>query len=54
MEDFIAEKVWNAVESAVLAGWSPERLKKEVAECWGAAMRDEAKRGEKVLNPLPK
>lgn len=43
------DMIWNAVESAVDAGWTPERFKREVASAWTEKLHREAEDAEKEL-----
>ena len=42
--DRIADKVWDAVEDAIDAGWTVERFRREAAECWDGYMSEKRKR----------
>lgn len=35
------DKVWDAVEAAIIAGWSPKRFMRAAEECWREVRRDE-------------
>lgn len=45
----VEDAVWNAVEEALCAGWTAQRLKAEFADAWGEALRRQAKDDAKVL-----
>ena len=32
--DRVADKIYDAVQDAILAGWTPARFKREAAEAW--------------------
>lgn len=44
------DAVWDAVEAAINAGWSPQRFKDEASEAWRVSLHDEAKHAVKVLS----
>lgn len=46
----VGNAVWDAVQTAVDAGWSPEQFKREVADAWQEKLRDDARHANKVLN----
>ena len=46
----VENAVWDAVQTAVDAGWSPEQFKREVADAWQEKLRDDARHASKVLN----
>lgn len=46
----VENAVWDAVQMAVDAGWSPEQFKLEVADAWQEKLRDDARHANKVLN----
>ena len=48
-DDRISNGVFHVVQEAIWAGWTPQKFKAEVAECWKQALADEAKVAEKVL-----
>lgn len=37
------DKVWEAVQEAICAGWTPVRFMREAREAWHAAKEDEVK-----------
>jgi len=39
----VEDAVWEAVEAAIEAGWSPKRFKEEAAGAWRERLTDEAK-----------
>lgn len=43
------DAVWDAVQSAIEAGWTPIQFKREVADAWADALRREAKDAARVL-----
>lgn len=43
------DAIWAAVESAVNAGWTPERFKNELASAWEDALRDQIRHAKEVL-----
>jgi hypothetical protein len=46
----VEDKVWEAVEAATIAGWTPERFRDEAAEAWAEQLRDDIKHARKVLS----
>lgn len=34
------DAIWDAVEKAILAGWTPTRFKRECADAWRDALKD--------------
>lgn len=40
----VEDRIWDSVEEAILAGWSPEQFKREAAQAWSQILRDQAKR----------
>lgn len=46
----VEDAVWEAVEMAIAAGWSPEQMRSEVADAWREKLRDEAKYAFDVLS----
>ena len=45
----VEDAVWEAVEQAIEAGWSPERFKAEIADAWKEKLEDKAKHAWEVL-----
>jgi hypothetical protein len=45
------DRLWDAVQDAFLAGWTPEQLKNEVADAWADAAKEAAKAADRVLRP---
>jgi hypothetical protein len=45
----VEDAVWEAVEAAIEAGWSPERFRSEVADAWKERLHDQARDAVKVL-----
>lgn len=45
----VEDAIWEAVELAIDAGWTPEQFKNELADAWKERLRDDAKRAEEVL-----
>lgn len=43
----VEDAVWDAVEEAILAGWSVERFRRECASAWEDALRERLKREAK-------
>jgi hypothetical protein len=43
------DKIWDAVEEAIEAGWTPQRFKNEVANAWAEYFRRTANDTKKVL-----
>ena len=43
------DKIWEAVEAAIEAGWTPERFRQESAEGWADYRRRQAEDESKVL-----
>lgn len=43
-------KLWEAVEEAILGGIDPKVFLKELRACWKEALRQEAKRADKILD----
>ena len=43
------DKIWDAVEEAIEAGWTPQRFKNEVANAWEEYFRRTANDTKKVL-----
>lgn len=39
----VEDAVWEAVELAISAGWTPQQMRLEVADAWREKLRDEAK-----------
>ncbi len=35
------DKLWEAVEEAVIAGWTPEQFRRECAEAWRHALQND-------------
>ena len=44
------DRIWDAVEEAIEAGWTPVRFKHEVAAAWEAILKKAAKDAIRVLN----
>ena len=44
------DAIWDAVEEAIAAGWTPENFRTEAASAWCQLLRDEAEHAAKVLN----
>lgn len=47
--DRVSDKVWDAVEEAYLADWTPEKFIAEVKQAWEQAIDDDAKRKKEDL-----
>ncbi len=43
----IEDKVWDAVEEAVNAGWTPRQMMQEVRECWAESLKQKAQDDDK-------
>ena len=43
------DKIWEAVQEAIVEGWSPERFKREVAQAWDEELKEQAKEAQKIL-----
>jgi len=39
----VEDKVWEAVEEAISAGWTPRQFVAEAADAWSQGLRDAAK-----------
>jgi hypothetical protein len=37
----VEDKVWRAVQEAILAGWSVERFRREAREAWDGELREQ-------------
>lgn len=48
--DRVADKIWEAVQDAVCANWTPEQLKREFAAAWEHEHTELAKQGAKILS----
>ena len=46
------DAVWEAVEAAIEAGWSPKRFKDEAADAWRERLTDEAADAYRELTKL--
>ena len=47
--DRITDKLWDVVEEAYLADWTPEKFMAEVKQSWEQAIDDDAKRKKEGL-----
>lgn len=45
--DRIADRVWDAVEEAINAGWTVEQFRCECAEAWAHTLRKQAEWAER-------
>jgi hypothetical protein len=41
--DRVADKIWDAVSEAVIAGWTPEQFRTEALSSWVQAVEDESR-----------
>ena len=46
----VEDAVWEAVEEAIAAGWTPERFRNEAADAWRERLQEEAKDAAKILS----
>lgn len=44
------DAIWDAVETAVIEGWTPEQFRMECAEAWEHRLREDAKHAKQVLS----
>lgn len=47
--DRVADEIWDAVRSAVTAGWTPERFLAEVRGSWAQALDDDKAAAMKAM-----
>ena len=45
----VADGIWTAVESAILADWTPQRFKDEVSDAWEFALKEQANDAREVF-----
>lgn len=45
--DYAADKVWEAVREAIIAGWTVERFRSEAADAWKYELAEAAKHAAK-------
>ena len=50
-DDRVSNEIYDAVQSAICAGMTPERFLDHVTECWKLVLSDDAKAAEKVFQP---
>lgn len=43
MPSLVEDRVWEAVQDAIDAGWTVEQFRRECAEAWGESLRDRMK-----------
>lgn len=46
----VEDAVWEAVEKAIEAGWTPQQFKNEISDAWREKLRDAAKDAVEVLS----
>lgn len=46
----VEDAVWDAVEAAIQAGWTPQRFKSEAAAAWEHELKDQAEQARKELS----
>jgi hypothetical protein len=39
----VEDKVWDAVQEAIIAGWTPRQFVSEAADAWSQELRNEAR-----------
>lgn len=44
------DAIWEAVQSAIDCGWTPERFKQEASAAWIDKLCDDARHAQNVLN----
>lgn len=45
----VEDKIWEAVEEAFCAGWTPQQFISEARQSWDQANRDKAKEDDKLF-----
>ena len=53
MSDRWMDKLWDAVEEAIIANVDPKTFKQELRVCWREALKQEAERADKLLRDEP-
>lgn len=43
------DAIWDAVETAINEGWTPEQFRNEAADAWAERLEQDAKDARKVL-----
>ena len=46
----VEDAIWDAVEEAINAGWTPERFKSEAADAWRDRLKQDADNAVRVLS----
>lgn len=45
----VEDKIWDAVQEAIIAGWTPRKFRSEAASAWGHELREMAKDAERDM-----
>jgi hypothetical protein len=46
------DKIWDAVEEAIAAGWTPQQFVSEARESWRTALQDRVKDADKEFERM--
>ena len=46
----VEDSIWDAVESAIDGGWTPEQFRNEVASAWKDRLKQDGEYAEKVFS----
>jgi hypothetical protein len=45
----VEDQIWEAVEEAINAGWTPEQFKREVSSAWEDSLKCQIKNAQNVF-----
>jgi len=49
----VENHIWDAVQEAVLAGWTVEQFRREARQAWSQALDDTKREAERAWEPVP-